>query len=187
MSLSDCTTWSNIPMTLLQDTERINWKFIPPRAPHFGGLWEAGIKSFKFHLKKAVGNLKLAYEEFLTITSQIEGILNSRPITPLSDDANEPDALTPAHFLIGRPVTAIVEPNLTDLSDNTVTRCQHATKITQYLWKRWQRDYLSHLQQRTKWYFSKDNIEKDTIVIVKEDNMPPCSWLLGKIDLWKGQ
>ncbi|GFS66528.1 retrovirus-related Pol polyprotein from transposon RE1 [Trichonephila clavipes] len=65
---------------------RISWNFMPPRAPNFGGLWEAVVKSFKFYLKRAVGNLKMTLEEFLTIITQIEGILNSRPITPLSED-----------------------------------------------------------------------------------------------------
>ncbi|GFS63721.1 retrovirus-related Pol polyprotein from transposon 17.6 [Trichonephila clavipes] len=62
--------------------ENINWKFLPPRAPNFGGLWEAGIKSFKFHFKREAGNSRFTYEEFLTIMTQIEGILNSRPLTP---------------------------------------------------------------------------------------------------------
>ncbi|GFV80748.1 integrase catalytic domain-containing protein [Trichonephila clavipes] len=62
-------------------SEGISWNFMPPRAPNFGGLWEAGVKSFNFYLKRAVGNLKMTLEEFLTIITQIEGILNSRPIT----------------------------------------------------------------------------------------------------------
>ncbi|GFX74685.1 uncharacterized protein TNCV_3121151 [Trichonephila clavipes] len=70
-------------------SEGISWNFMPPRAPNFGGLWEAGVKSFKFYLKKAVGNLKMTLEEFLTIITQIEGILNSRPITPLSEDIDD--------------------------------------------------------------------------------------------------
>ncbi|GFS54320.1 integrase catalytic domain-containing protein [Trichonephila clavipes] len=61
--------------------ENINWKFLPPRAPNFGGLWEAGVKSFKFHFKREAGNFRFTYEEFLTIMTQIEGILNSRPLT----------------------------------------------------------------------------------------------------------
>ncbi|GFT94520.1 integrase catalytic domain-containing protein [Trichonephila clavipes] len=61
--------------------ENINWKFLPPRAPNFGGLWEAGVKSFKFRFKREAGNSRFTYEEFLTIMTQIEGILNSRPLT----------------------------------------------------------------------------------------------------------
>ncbi|GFV26887.1 integrase catalytic domain-containing protein, partial [Trichonephila clavipes] len=92
-------------------SEGISWNFMPPRASNFGGLWEAGVKSFKFYLKRAVGNLKMTLEEFLTIITQIERILNSRPITPLSDDIDDLEVLTPGHFLIGRPITSISEPN----------------------------------------------------------------------------
>ncbi|GFV32503.1 integrase catalytic domain-containing protein [Trichonephila clavipes] len=67
---------------------------MPPRAPNFGGLWEAGVKLFKFYLKRAVGNLKMTLEEFLTIITQIEGILNSRPITPLSEDIDDLEVIT---------------------------------------------------------------------------------------------
>ncbi|GFX22068.1 uncharacterized protein TNCV_3054241 [Trichonephila clavipes] len=74
------------------------WNFMPPRAPNFGGLWEAGVKSFKFYLKRAVGNLKMTLEEFLTIITQIEGILNYRPITPLLEDIDDLEELTPGHF-----------------------------------------------------------------------------------------
>ncbi|GFX71174.1 RNA-directed DNA polymerase from mobile element jockey [Trichonephila clavipes] len=66
--------------------EGIEWNFIPPRAPHMGGLWEAGIKSVKYHLKRALGRSRLAYEEFETVIIQVEGILNSRPLTPISND-----------------------------------------------------------------------------------------------------
>ncbi|GFT18825.1 integrase catalytic domain-containing protein [Trichonephila clavipes] len=66
--------------------EGIEWNFIPPRAPHMGGLWEAGIKSVKYHLKRALGRSRLTYEEFETVIIQVEEILNSRPLTPISND-----------------------------------------------------------------------------------------------------
>ena len=62
----------------------INWAFIPPRAPHFGGLWESAIKRAKQHLRKVMGNKILSFEELTTLFCQIELILNSRPICPLS-------------------------------------------------------------------------------------------------------
>ncbi|GFW86479.1 integrase catalytic domain-containing protein [Trichonephila clavipes] len=81
-------------------SEAIQWKFIPPRSPNFGDLWEAGVKSFKHHLYRTLVNSKITFEEFETIIIQIEGILNSRPLVPLSDNINEYEVLTPGHFII---------------------------------------------------------------------------------------
>ncbi|XP_050305599.1 uncharacterized protein LOC126742837 [Anthonomus grandis grandis] len=63
--------------------EQIQWHFIPVNSPHFGGLWEAGVKSSKHHLKRVVGNAHFTFEELTTLLAQIEATLNSRPLTPL--------------------------------------------------------------------------------------------------------
>ncbi|GFX97429.1 integrase catalytic domain-containing protein [Trichonephila clavipes] len=107
--------------------EGIEWKFVPPRAPSFGGLWEASVKSIKYHLKRVVSGSNLTYEEFLTVCIQIEGILNSRPLCPLSSNSDDLNALTPAHFLIGRSMTSVVEPNLIELKENAQTDNQTST------------------------------------------------------------
>ncbi|XP_076649883.1 uncharacterized protein LOC143357353 [Halictus rubicundus] len=62
--------------------ENVEWHFSPPRSPHFGGLWEAA-SSFKKHLHKSVGQTMFTYEQFYTLIVEIEGILNSRPLTPI--------------------------------------------------------------------------------------------------------
>ena len=85
-------------------SQGIAWDFIPERAPHFGGLWEAAVKSLKKHLARIVGNVKLNFEELSTVLCQIEACLNSRPLVPLPDDEDGIEALTPGHFLIGRPL-----------------------------------------------------------------------------------
>jgi len=60
------------------------WKFNPPSAPHFGGKWEAGVKSVKYHLKRIIGDTLLTYEGMSTLLTQIEAVLNSRPLSSLS-------------------------------------------------------------------------------------------------------
>ncbi|GFT73199.1 uncharacterized protein TNCV_87051 [Trichonephila clavipes] len=108
--------------------EGIEWSFIPPRSPNWGGLWEANIKSLIYHFKRVAGNSKFSYEELLTLITQIEAILNSRPLTPLSSDVDDLEVLTPAHFLIGRPITAIVEPSLLQCESNRLNVWQRITK-----------------------------------------------------------
>ncbi|XP_054724221.1 uncharacterized protein LOC129234258 [Uloborus diversus] len=94
--------------------ENIKWNFNPPSAPHHGGLWEAAVKSIlKYHLRRMIGCQILTYEEFLTLITQVEGCLNSRPITPISNDPNELGALTPGYFLIGAPLIVVPERDLT--------------------------------------------------------------------------
>ncbi|GFS91352.1 integrase catalytic domain-containing protein [Trichonephila clavipes] len=161
--------------------EGIEWNFIPPRAPHMGGLWEAGIKSVKYHLKRALGRSRLTYEEFETVIIQVEGILNSRPLTPISNDFDNFEVLTPAHFLIGRSINSILEPLVINISDNRLSRWQRTTKVIQVVWKKWSTDYLNTLQQRGKWMIEKDNVMCGTMVIVKEDFTPVCNWLLGRV------
>ncbi|GFS90657.1 uncharacterized protein TNCV_4098401 [Trichonephila clavipes] len=82
---------------------------------------------------------------------------------------------------VGRPITAIEEPSLTEVSDNRLKVCQKQTKIVQQIWKRWSNNYLSTLQNRNKWYFEKNNVKIHDMVILKEDNLPVCNWPLGRI------
>lgn len=161
--------------------ENLEWEFIPPRAPNFGGLWEAGVKSFKYYLKRTVSHSNLTYEELLTVLVQIESILNSRPLTPLTSDIEDLEILTPAHFLIGRPLTAIPEPLLTDLSNNRLGLWQKTTKSVQTIWKKWSLSYLNTLQQRSKWMFKGENVKIGEMVLIKEDNVPINKWILVRI------
>ena len=56
--------------------EGTSWVFNPPGSPHFGGLWEAAVKSVKHHLRRVLGNHKLTFEELYTLIKQIEACLN---------------------------------------------------------------------------------------------------------------
>ncbi|GBM81689.1 hypothetical protein AVEN_92818-1 [Araneus ventricosus] len=162
-------------------SEGIKWKFLPPRAPNFGGLWEAGVKYFKYHLKRVVGSSKLTLEEFLTVIVQIEGILISRPLTPLSTDTDDFQVLTPGHFLIGKPINAIPEPDVTDKKGNLLNKWQKTQKYVQIIWKRWQNSYLSNLQQRTKWLFKQPSVIPGMMVLIQDPQLPTCSWAIGRI------
>lgn len=81
-------------------SEQISWHFIPARSPHYEGLWEAAIRALKLHMKRILGEACLTVTEMTTVLTQIEAMLNSRPLTPLSEDPNDLRTLTPGHFLI---------------------------------------------------------------------------------------
>ena len=102
--------------------EEITWHFIPPHAPHFGGIWEAAVKCAKTSLRHVAGESSLRYDELQTLLTQVEAILNSRPLSPLSEDPNDPQPLTPAHFLIGAPQGSFLESNILYIPTHRLTR-----------------------------------------------------------------
>ncbi|XP_055714302.1 uncharacterized protein LOC129808548 [Phlebotomus papatasi] len=114
--------------------EGITFKFIPPRSPHFGGAWESLIKRVKFHLCRAAGDSHLTQEEMLTLLAQIEACVNSRPLTTISSDPADLEALTPGHFLIGRALTSLPEPNLTNVSEGRLKHWKSVQQRVQFFW-----------------------------------------------------
>lgn len=114
----------------------IEWKFIPACAPHFGGLWEAGVKSVKYHLKRVAGNAPLTFEDLYTLLVQVEAVLNSRPLTPLSTDPSDPLPLTPAHFLIGRPLNMVPDEDLLEVPTTRLSHHQRIQQLYQHFWTR---------------------------------------------------
>lgn len=162
--------------------QNITWHFNPPRSPHFGGLWESAVKSFKHHFNRVVKDSLLTFEEFNTLATQIEACLNSRPLTPLSSDPNDLTVLSPSHFLIGDSLIAPPDINYNNMRENMLSRWQHIQKMRQHFWQRWSREYLHHLQQRNKWTRNNDSkLKVGSLVILMEDNIPPQKWHIGRI------
>jgi len=160
---------------------RISWHFIPPHAPHFGGLWESSVKLFKHHFKRVVGDSLFTFEELNTFLVEVEGILNSRPITVISSDPNDVQALTPAHYLIGKPLIALPEGNLLSVPANRLSAWQHITKVRQHFWSRWNLEYLNELQKRSKWTDDGPRLEIGAVVLIKNKDLPCTQWALGRI------
>lgn len=164
------------------ESQSIVWKFNPPSSPHMGGLFEAAIKSVKNHLKRVIGQQVLTFEELYTVLTQVEALLNSRPLGPVSNDPNDLLPLTPGHFLTLHPLSSPPDPDLSDLNINRLSRWQLVQRIVQDLWKRFSHEYLHTLQQRSKWH-NKASIDilPGTLVLVKDNNLPPLKWLMGRI------
>ncbi|XP_070530058.1 uncharacterized protein [Cardiocondyla obscurior] len=157
------------------------WHFNPPSAPHFGGLWEAAVKSAKFHIHRVIGKATLTYEELATFLTQVEACLNSRPLLPITDDPEDFEALTPGHFLIGQPLNAIPEPSLQEIPENRLKRWQLIQKMRDHFWQRWSNEYIPTLNVRNKWSVTMKNLKINTLCLIRGEGTAPSKWPLGRI------
>lgn len=159
-------------------SEGISWSMIPPRSPHFGGLWESAVRSAKYHFSRVnVGNV-LSYDEYVTMVARVEAILNSRPLCV--DVSQGSEVLTPGHFLIGCPLTA--PPTLENLegAKSLSTRLWELNSRVRSFWISWKADYLNQLQRRYKWQRENPNLAVGQIVLLKDES-GPCDWPLAEI------
>ncbi|XP_063391892.1 uncharacterized protein LOC134677381 isoform X2 [Cydia fagiglandana] len=161
--------------------EQINFVFNPPGSPHFSGLAEAGVKSVKTHLARVVSSQRLTFEEFYTILTQIEAMLNSRPLSPVSSDPNDLSVLTPGHFLTLEPLTILPESNMVDAKLGPLQRWKLLQKIHQDFWRKWHLEYLHTLQQRHKWFDGQKNIVVGTLVLIVNEQCSPMKWKIGRV------
>jgi hypothetical protein len=154
----------------------IQWHFNAPSWPSAGGLWERAVRSLKHHLKRVVGEQKLTYEEYATVLAQLEACLNSRPLCQLTENVDDINALSPAHFLTGRAGGTIIETG-----EDARTRWHLTQTIFNSIWKRWKTEYLSQLTARQKWCNPQKNLETGDVVVIHEDNLPAGKWALGRV------
>ncbi|KAB0802971.1 hypothetical protein PPYR_05157 [Photinus pyralis] len=165
----------------LCSNENIAWSFISANSTHHGGLWEAAVKSIKTHLIKIIGKTHLLFEELQTIVVQIEATLNFRPLYAKSSDPNDMQPLTPSHFLIGKSITMVPDPSLDTIPLGKLSRFQLLQHIQQVFWKRWSVEYFASLQQRNKWKIPLAILVGGALVLIKQDNLPPGKWLMGRV------
>ncbi|GFW33641.1 integrase catalytic domain-containing protein [Trichonephila clavipes] len=156
-----------------------HWHFIPPSSPHFGGIWESGIRSVKFHLKRVLGETILTFEELTTLLTQIEGLLNSRPLSYVNDsDIECISTLTPSHFLTGDVLLSV--PEELPSASNHRDRWELLQNIKRGFWKKWSSEFISSLQPRKKWQDAQPNLKEDDIVLIKEEG-PPGTWPMARV------
>lgn len=161
--------------------EGIKWTFNPPYGPHYGGAWERLIRTIKKILYSITKEQALDDESLQTALCEVEAIMNSRPITTLSDDANDPEPLTPNHLLQMKGMP-ILPPGLFEKNDiYSRRRWKQVQYISDLFWKRWTREYLPLMQERQKWNEVKDNLKPGDIVLIIDENSPRNSWPMGRI------
>ena len=159
------------------------WKFQPPAASHMNGVWERLIRSVRKSMKAILGNPNalVGLETLRTVFAEVVTILNSRPLTPSSDDPSDPEPLTPNHLLLQQKHLAL-PPGLF-VREDLYRRKQwrRAQFLADCFWKRWLREYVPTLQQRQKWVREKGNLKVNDLVLIVDENSPRGRWLLGRV------
>lgn len=135
-------SWSDVMESDELASRMVKWKSITPVAPHHGDIWEAAVKSTKYHLRLVIGTQQLTFEELATLLTEVEACLNSRPLTALTDDSSEITALTPAHFLTGGPIVSPLMRDFTEIATNRLFRWQMFQQATMDFWRRWSAEHL---------------------------------------------
>ena len=144
-------------------------------------LWEAAVKSMKRHLCHIASHNKLTFEEYSTVLSQIEACLNSHPLVPLPHEDDGVEALTPGHFLIGRPMEALPDPAFSYRKISLLRRWHLCQALIHQFWQRWSAEYVSTLRRSNKWYHQSNNIKVGDLVLIQEENLVPTKWPLARV------
>ena len=161
--------------------QKISWHFFPEKTIHFRGLWQATVKSTKFHLRRVIGDQKLTFEELSTVLCQVECCLNSRPLVPFHFHAEDGiNILISGHFLVGCHMQALPKFNFTQQKILQLHRWSLCQTIAQHFWKRWSAEYLQHLQHFSKCKSSSTNLQVDYLVLIKDDSpVTVTRWPMG--------
>ena len=161
--------------------QQIRWNFNPPYASHMGGIWERVIRSIKRVLSAITTQQPLTDDALLTLFSEAEHVVNSRPLTPITMNPEGEEPLTPNHLLMFRP-TAQQAPGKFDCKDNFVhKRWRQIQYLSDLFWHRWRREYLQTLQTRQKWSGVKPNFAIGDVVLLADTASPRGKWPLGRI------
>ena len=158
----------------------VKWVFNPPAASHMGGVWERQIRSIRRILAGLTQEQTLTHEMLVTLLVVAEGILNNRPLTPVSDDPRDLEPLTPNHLLIHRPAAA--PPGLFNDKDiHSRRKWRQVQYLADVFWKRWTREYLPLLRRRTKWTRAERNVKVGDLVLVLERQLARNEWPMGRV------
>lgn len=172
-----------------QGKSTIIWVPEVERAPWWGGFYERLVRSVKRSLKKSIGKSNVTYDELGTLLAEIEGIINSRPITYLTDDQDGiSGSLSPSHLINGRRLTA----SGNDEQFEIVSTHQSLTKKLKHHWhllsqflNQWRQDYLLNLRESHNLAVkgcSKQAIQTGDVVVIKSDTSKRLFWKLGVVE-----
>ena len=159
---------------------QIEWRFNPPSAPWWGGWWERLIGVLKSILRKILGKANLCYESLTTSLCDAEAIINSRPLTYISEDPQDFRPLSPAMFL--QEINEIGVPDLDMLYNEKLNKkLKYRQKLLHDLRVRFRAEYLSRLLLKGAGKKETRAIEVGDIVLIGDDNRKRIDWPLARV------
>ena len=173
--------WNQTKIADALTQENIEWSFNPPGSPHFGGVWERLVRSAKRAMNTILGHRSVDDEMLITVLTEVEAILNGRPLTHVSTDPTDLEALTPNHFLIGRACPQLPPGVFTDGDLSSRRRWRHSQRLVDHFWRRWKKEYLPTLSSRQRWADDEKNLNAGDLILVAEENVPRGHWPLGRV------
>lgn len=140
-----------------------------------------------------LGRRLVCYTELETLLTEVEAVLNSRPLTYIFNDVNEPCPLSPSSFLVGRrftalpPYEAVENPNKS--ADQLRILWRKREDDLKAFWTRWSKEYLSELKNfSVNQVKGVDSLKEGNVVLVSEKQRPRQMWTLARIqELHRGR
>lgn len=158
------------------------WRFNPPAAPHMGGVWERLVRSVKSSLETLSVSRTPDEETFQTLLIEVEGIVNSRPLTFVPLESEEAEALTPNHFLM-LSSSGVVQPPQAPMEQSGRALRANWNQLRSLLdefWKKWIKGYLPTICRRTKWFNDTKPVKVGDLVVIVDEGVRN-SWIRGKV------
>ena len=158
----------------------IQWHFIPPSSPWIGGAWGSLVKVTKEALKSVTNKWQIREDHLITTLAQIDGTINSRPLTSISDDADDLTVLTTNHFISGRSLNTqgVVDINEKDIDSRRKWKVVEG--LSNIYWKRFIK-YIPSFKVRKKRNKVRRNVKVNDIVLLYESNTPRSYWPLARV------
>ncbi|XP_046329965.2 uncharacterized protein LOC124113582 [Haliotis rufescens] len=157
------------------------WKFNPPCAPHFGGVFETMIKAAKKAISAILGQSDVNDEELMTAFIGAEALINSRPLTYQTSHPQDDVPLTPNHFLHGQVGGSFAPESVDTTPFNPRKRWRRIQDLIRHFWSRWMKEWIPSLNRRRKWLTHQPDINVNDIVMVISPNTPRGHWPMGKV------
>ncbi|XP_071139321.1 uncharacterized protein [Mytilus edulis] len=160
----------------------IEWHFNSPHSSHMGGIWERMIKTTRSILDSMLSELpgkELSHEVLVTLLAEVSAIINSRPLTCVPTDSDEPLPLTPNLIITQKPSVLIPKDVSFDCKDMYYAQWKRVQYLSNVFWKRWRVEYLQTLQCRQKWTQERENIQEGDVVLLKDNQVNRLSWPMG--------